>query len=156
MKYKLNCGILSQKLKKIEKTLEIALKLPKSPYFSHFLEKKSFLNQTFVLIKYVFLNQTTYVLKNQLYQQSSLNRDSFLNWAFFNRDSTVPIKLNCFSYIPSNHLSGLDKSNNCTKGRKEALEVTTTTKVALLFLRVAQLSINRSPKSFNDGPVVHV
>ena len=36
MKYKFNCG----KLKiKFEKTLKIALKSPKSPYFFHFLEK---------------------------------------------------------------------------------------------------------------------
>ena len=35
-KYTLNCGKLK---KKIEKTLKIALKLPKSPYFFHFLEK---------------------------------------------------------------------------------------------------------------------
>ena len=39
-KYKLNCGISSQKLKKIfEKTPKIALKLPKSPYFFTFWEK---------------------------------------------------------------------------------------------------------------------
>ena len=76
--------------KKIEKTLKIALKLPKSPYFFHFLGKKSFLNQTLGLRK-SFLNQTTYVLKNRLYQQSFLNRDSFLNRAFLNRDSTVLI-----------------------------------------------------------------
>ena len=35
------------------------------------------------------LNQTTYVLENRLYQQSFLNRDSFLNRAFLNQDSTV-------------------------------------------------------------------
>jgi hypothetical protein len=52
-------------LKKNEKTLKIALKLPKSPYFFHFLEKKSFLNRTLDLRK-SFLNQTTYVLKNWL------------------------------------------------------------------------------------------
>ena len=74
--------------KKYEKTLKIALKLSKSPYFFHFLEKKSFLNQTRVLRK-SFLNQATYVLKNRLYPQSFLNRDSFLNQAFLNRDSTV-------------------------------------------------------------------
>ena len=39
--------------------------------------------------KKTFLNQTIYVLKNRLYQQSFLNRDSFLNRAFLNRDSTV-------------------------------------------------------------------
>ena len=32
-KYKLDCGKSSQKLKKKLKTLKIALKLPKSPYF---------------------------------------------------------------------------------------------------------------------------
>jgi hypothetical protein len=37
-----------------------------------------------------FLNQTTYVLKNQLLQQSFLNRDSFLNPAFLDQVSTVP------------------------------------------------------------------
>ena len=31
-----------------------------------------------------------YILKNGLYQQSFLYRDSFLNRAFLNRDSTVP------------------------------------------------------------------
>ena len=74
--------------KKNDKTLKIALKLPKSPYFFHFLEKKSFLNRTLGLKK-SFLNQTTYVLKNRLYPQSFLNRDSFLNRAFLNRDFTV-------------------------------------------------------------------
>ena len=54
----------------------------KSLFIPHF-GKKSFLNQTLGLRK-SFLNQTTYVLKNQLYQQSFLNRDSFLN-----RNSTV-------------------------------------------------------------------
>ena len=60
--------------------------------------------------------------------------------------------------LPTDHLSGLDKSNNCTwnsKGRKEALEVTTT-KLVSLFFRVAQLSKYISPISFNDGPVVQV
>ena len=75
-------------LKKKEKPLKIALRLPNSPYFFQFLEKKSFLNQTLGLRK-SFLNQTTYVLKNRLYPQSFLNRDSFLNQAFLNRDSTV-------------------------------------------------------------------
>ena len=75
-------------LKKNEKTLQIAIKLPKSPYFFNFLKKKSFLNRTLGLRK-SFLNQTTCVLKNRLYQQSSLNQDSFLNQAFLNRDSTV-------------------------------------------------------------------
>ena len=65
-KYKLNCGISSQMLKKKNgKSLKIALKLPKSPNFFHFLEKKSFLNRTLGLRK-SFLNQTTYVLKNRL------------------------------------------------------------------------------------------
>ena len=87
--YKLNCRISRQKLKKkIEKLLKIALRLPKSPYFFHFLGKKSFLNQTLGLRK-SFLNQTTYILKNRLYQQTFLNCDSFLNWSFLNRDSTV-------------------------------------------------------------------
>ena len=35
--------------------------------------------------------QTTYVLKNRLSQQSFLNRDSFLNRAFLNRECTVSI-----------------------------------------------------------------
>ena len=42
------------------------------------------------------LNQTTYVLKNRLYQQSFLNQDSFLNQAFLNRDSTVMRALQLF------------------------------------------------------------
>ena len=70
-----------------EKTLKIALKLPKSPYFFHFLGK-IFLKSKLGLKK-SFLNQTTYVLKNRLYPQSFLNQDSFLNQAFLNRDSTV-------------------------------------------------------------------
>ena len=84
-KYKLNCRISSQMLKKkFDKTLKIA---KKSLFFSLF-GKKSFLNRTLGLRK-SFLNQTTYVLKNRLYPQSFLNRDSFLNQAFLNRDSTV-------------------------------------------------------------------
>ena len=41
------------------------------------------------LVKKSFLNQTTYVLKNRLLQQSFLKQDSFLNRAFLNRNSTV-------------------------------------------------------------------
>ena len=71
--------------KKIDKTLKIALKLPKSPCFFPLFGKKSFLNRTLGLGK-SFLNQTTYVLKNWLYPKSFLNRDSFLNQAFLNRE----------------------------------------------------------------------
>ena len=74
--------------KKNQKTLKIALKLPKSRYFFPLFGKKSFLNRTLGLRK-SFLNQTTYVLKNWLYQQFFLNRDSFFNRAFLNQDSTV-------------------------------------------------------------------
>ena len=86
VEYQTNCW------KEIEKTLKFAVKLPKTPYFFHFLEKKSFLNQTLGLRK-SFLNQTTYVLKNRLHLQSSLNRDSFLNWAFLNRECTVLVEI---------------------------------------------------------------
>ena len=50
---------------------------------------KVFLSYRTLGLKKSFLNQKTYVLKNRLYQQSFLNRDSFLNRAFLNRDSTV-------------------------------------------------------------------
>jgi len=75
---------------KIEKKNDKTLKLPRSPYFFDFFEKKTFSNQTLGLRKSL-LNQTTYAQKNLLQQQPFLNRDSFLNRAFLNQDSTVQI-----------------------------------------------------------------
>ena len=87
-KYKLNCGISSQKLKKKLKKPYNCSKIVKKSLFFNIFRNFSFLNRTLGLRK-SFLNHTTYVLKNRLYQQSFLNRDSFLNQAFLNRDSTV-------------------------------------------------------------------
>ena len=41
-----NINWIGESRKKMERTLKIALKSPKSPYFFQFLEKKSFLNRT--------------------------------------------------------------------------------------------------------------
>ena len=60
---------------------EIALKSSKRPHLFNIFKTFCFLNRTLGLRK-SFLNQTTYLLKN---------RDSFLNQAFLNRDSTVMI-----------------------------------------------------------------
>ena len=60
-KYKLNCGISSQMLKRKRKNPK---NYPKFTKFSTFF-KKTFLNRTLGLRK-SFLNQTSYVLKNRL------------------------------------------------------------------------------------------
>ena len=62
-------------------------KITKKPLFFPLFGKKS------------FLNQTTYVLKNRLYQPSFLNRDSFLNQAFLNQDSTVQSQTTITFYV---------------------------------------------------------
>ena len=66
-KYKLNCGMPSQLLKRKmkKKTPKNCSEIGKKSLFFHFLRKKSFLNRTLGLSKF-FLNQTTYVLKNWL------------------------------------------------------------------------------------------
>ena len=61
------------------------------PLFPYFLEK--FFLKSNLRAEKSFLNQTTYVLKNRLHQQSSLNRDSFLNWALLNRECTVLVEI---------------------------------------------------------------
>ena len=64
-KYKLNCGISSQMLKKKWKKPKNCSKITKKSQFFPLFGKKSFLNRTSGLRK-SFLNQTTYVLKNRL------------------------------------------------------------------------------------------
>ena len=67
--------------KEIWKNLKNCSKIVnKSLFFPHFGKKS-------------FLNQTTYVLKNQFYPQSFFNKDSFLNQASLNRDSTVQVSI---------------------------------------------------------------
>ena len=61
--------------------LKSPLNCQKVPIFQHFW--KFFFLKSNLGLRKSFLNQTTYVLKNRLYQQS------FLNQAFLNRDSTV-------------------------------------------------------------------
>ena len=77
-KYKLNCGISSKKEEKYIKNPKNCSKIVKKSLFFPLYGKNSFLNRILGLRK-SFFNQRTYALKNRLYQQSFLNRDSFLN-----------------------------------------------------------------------------
>ena len=77
--------------KKMEKTLKIALKSPKSPYFFRFLEKKSFEQNLTLGLRKSFLNQTTYVL--------SVVAKIFLNSRFFLISGFYKSRVYCIKFV---------------------------------------------------------
>ena len=84
-----------------------------------------------------FLNQTTYVLKNRLLQQSFLNRDSFLNRAFLNQELTVYI---CSTY----------------KSIKSYSKITSNTRMYILFRHLFSTQAKIDQKIGNIPTLVNV
>ena len=84
-KYKLNCGISSQKMKKEMKNPKNCSKIAKKSLFFPLFGKKSFLNQTLGLKK-SFLNQTIYVQKKQR-NGATIRPGEGLDISFLNENS---------------------------------------------------------------------